>query len=289
MKESKNVTEIRQEDIRYTTTNQKVVILEKLNTTDCIVQEIYVTSEGTEVLGGEKFVCFKDNLHKKEPRYISWKEERIGRAIREYDTLLPKLEKEMDDLEQEHEEAVNFMKLLTEKVKEYSKITKCKEFDIIRYFLEGKIEYLLIEKYTKYEILSFKEALTKKSEYDFNDGIKLLTLFGRPGGGFSWKLNQYSDGSGSMIRVYPCLTKEEGIDKLDNLIKRELEGGKIPTKKMIEAQKKYTLSYPTKEQQIEYYNKEKEMVKKEINDLTIIMNKLKEDETEYENLIGEID
>ena len=82
-------------------------------------------------------------------------------------------------------------------------------------FLEGKITFFVEQPYSYCwsrapYIIKASDAKTKDGGY-YNDALKLLTLFGKSDGNLEWGLNKYSDGSGSNVLVYPCVSYAEAI------------------------------------------------------------------------------
>lgn len=74
-------------------------------------------------------------------------------------------------------------------------------------FIEKRITHVLRVGYG-YEIVTIDQAFAENGVYS-RKGQKLLTLYGDAGGNLSWRLNQYSDGSGWAEDVVPCLSLEE--------------------------------------------------------------------------------
>lgn len=81
--------------------------------------------------------------------------------------------------------------------------------------LRGVFDYI-DGKITHYVLTGWDEAVSvvpfgdTKAEYARErDGKKLLVLFGDSKRNLSWKLNQYSDGSGQYSVVYPATSEEE--------------------------------------------------------------------------------
>ncbi len=72
-------------------------------------------------------------------------------------------------------------------------------------------------------IESFKEATCgSSSPYRSKDELKLLTLFGSSKGDLTWRLSQYSDGSGSYTEVIPCASLEHATSVARGLFDAEV-------------------------------------------------------------------
>ncbi len=93
-------------------------------------------------------------------------------------------------------------------------------------FLSGNISHAVKISYGTVTIHEFKEVVEQKDRYD-RDGLKLLTLFGKPGNGLQWRVSDYSDGSGSSLEVVPCHSQEEAFaiatDRLNEHFARATE------------------------------------------------------------------
>lgn len=91
-----------------------------------------------------------------------------------------------------------------EKLKRNSALGRIEEF------LDGKITYYVEINHGTVKIVDVKE---EKSGNDRRErDLKLLTLFGKSNGDLAWRLNQYSDGSGSSnTEVIPCTSQEEAL------------------------------------------------------------------------------
>lgn len=87
-------------------------------------------------------------------------------------------------------------------------------------FIDGKITHYLLSEWNGYKILEAAAdgSLPYLSEYGREEGTKLLTLFGQSGGTFAWKLNRYSDGSGSAITCEPFGSLEAAKARLQEAI-----------------------------------------------------------------------
>ena len=84
-------------------------------------------------------------------------------------------------------------------------------------YLDGKFTHFLeVNNYYAPKIVAADDALAKGGgEYEnrWDKKLRLLTLFGDTKGDLQWRINRYSDGSGSSnIEVFPCHNEEEAID-----------------------------------------------------------------------------
>ncbi len=81
-------------------------------------------------------------------------------------------------------------------------------------FLSGSYQWIVINDYSLKPPIPFADVL-EKLESDYSrvryDGLKLLTLFGKSDGNLEFRINHYSDGSGSNTRIFPFLSHEDAI------------------------------------------------------------------------------
>jgi len=210
---------------KYLTDGRKVAVLGKLNNNETIVQEIFVTADGTEIPSGENFVV--KSLH--DSPVISWKEKNLLKITREI--------KVCEDIKRqaEIEERESLEKLRAIKVMLMSSINLCSNLEkekaeILTSFITGNIEYLVLDSYEitppvklMDEIIEWRNGFGVR-EFD---SLKLLSVMGGSKGDLKYKINQYSDGSGSSYNVYPFLNKEDAIAKIKELAERMIENNRL--------------------------------------------------------------
>ena len=115
-------------------------------------------------------------------------------------------------------------------------------------FLEGNFTHFATTDPWDLKVVPAKEAVDQKDRYDRD--LKLLTLFGRTNGDLAWKLNRYSDGSGSDRTIVPCKSEEEAqsvvADAIIKITKERLEKNKdfVPDSRHLETAKQYGAEVP---------------------------------------------
>lgn len=87
----------------------------------------------------------------------------------------------------------------------------------IRDFVDGRITHYVVNS-TGYVSIVTGHALPYM-EGRSEQGTKLLCLFGKSDGDWSWRINDYKDGSGSWSGVYPCTSMEEAQQKANAAIR----------------------------------------------------------------------
>lgn len=124
-------------------------------------------------------------------------------------------------------------------------LKKCEQYEalkLLEQYLDGKItHYVNINGYSVPEIIPIGET---QSEYSRGE-LKLLCLFGSSKGSLNWKLNRYSDGSGSYSDVFPCTSLEAANEILKTWILNDsAETADRPTDRVIQAAAKFNLPLP---------------------------------------------
>ena len=186
---------------KYTNDGKKVVVVGKLNATESIVQEIFV-SNGGEIPSGEQFVT--KTLH--DAPAISWKEKRS----KEIEAQLSKLQEDLNKSSKlthramyEAGERVKALRIVASKATQES-------LQALEDFVSGRITHLVSISYGSAKITEFNEAITKREEFH-NVSIKLLSLMGQADGTLTWRLHQYSDHSGSSEELFMAHSLEHAV------------------------------------------------------------------------------
>jgi len=211
-------------EIKFTTDGRKVVVIGDLNQTEKIVQEIFVTKDGAEIPSGERFVVkslldspaksWKEiDLKKSEERYLKEKEEwdkKISRINEEKSLAYSSLQSRVKWLKSIAREPQddNFKKAIT----------------VLQSFFSNIEKWVFVEHYGDWELDLFNEdghnRLLDKTEDDYRrkrfDSMRLLSLFGDTDGNVSYKINEYSDGSGYDKEVEFFNSKEAALCYMQN-------------------------------------------------------------------------
>lgn len=232
-------------EYKYTKDDKKVVVIGKLNNSEYIVQEIFV-SNGQEMPGGENFVA--SGLLDEPAK--SWKQIEAEK----WETKYMRLKASLERMQSQERFASAFTNAVAQKLASYSDVDAV---DQLFAFLNNEIEYVVDGS----TICTMQETITSK-EYGRFDNLKLLTLFGDKRCGLQWQLNMYSDGSGGWGRkVYPA----RSLDGAKQYLEMKIKAKKEVNKSDIDAQEKYGLKYPSKGQLRKYHQSlirhKKELVK----------------------------
>lgn len=196
-------------EIKYTSDGRKVVVLGSLNSTDKIVQEIFVV-DGSEIPSGEHFVV--KSLH--DAPAVSWKEKNLKDIEVNYDRQKLQFEREIESLKKSFCEQRDRLRLQIEtmgtslkRVNEglLDSLSKIMLFDIKYVVVCSSYSFPVIQKYDDFKI---------HNEF----GIRLVSIYGKPDGHLSIKINEYSDGSGSSNRVEFFSTYEDALSFVGQFI-----------------------------------------------------------------------
>ncbi len=209
---------------KYTDDNKKVIIIGDLNSQEKIVQEIFI-SDDKEIPSGEHFVV--KSLH--DSPVISWKEKRTIELEEQLEKRQKQSKTELDSLEKRLKE--NY-RLLSEKLKYTGKVLKNvseDSFELLRKFLCGEITHFVTGGYDP----KIHEFGNRASVSDYEQELRLVSLFGRDDGTLQTYRHQYSDHSGYKDLIFAFSSYEEARVKLIEF----LEDGELNENKLKEAKK----------------------------------------------------
>lgn len=208
---------------KFLSDGRKVAIVGKLNNTEWIVQEIFVTKKGDEIPSGESFTA--KSLHDAPVESYLKKEERrqkenTERAKAELESVRRSIKEATDKLKAKQAMLANSPEL---------KDLVGDKARILSMFMTGTVEYLVIDRYTLSKPVRLEDQIiqweTGWGETRF-DGLKLLSVLGKSKGEVEYRINQYSDGSGSGgFQVWPFETHEEAVDKIKEIAINQIEKG----------------------------------------------------------------
>lgn len=237
---------------KYTNDGKKVVVIGSLNSKETIVQEIFI-SDGSEVPSGEHFVV--KSLH--DAPAISWQEKTLKDLKKRFESERESLLNKTDSLQKEVRHQNKNLRLLVQKNRKYAKLIGDDCFETLIKFICGEITHVVEAGWSDYKIKLFGDVVsTDKYDY-YDDNLKMVTLFGRSDYGFDWKINRYSDGSGSNRTIIPCSSYKEALNVLECLISERIKDSGV-TDNMLAAKDHYNLSRPTEEEARGHYKKKYE-------------------------------
>lgn len=108
-------------------------------------------------------------------------------------------------------------------------------------FIDGKITHYVTD-------IQWGPPDIKTLEETFGDfhgvGPRLLSLFGNSEGRLDWRLNRYKDDSGSWRVCIPCLSYDEAVVKLSEIMREKMAEDEVPSMRKIEVCDKYGIDVP---------------------------------------------
>jgi hypothetical protein len=181
-------------ETKFLNDGRKVVVIGSINSNEYIVQEIFLTEKGDEIPSGERFTT--KSLHDKPVVSYQEKErkrieERIDSAKREYDSVnnrINGLKIKLKSLEEIYRSANVFSQNMNEA--EYGNFVS---------LVTGNCWVLKTNQYFPCKPERLEDAIISWDTWSVRryDGIKLISLFGKSNGDYTYQLHKYSDGSGS--------------------------------------------------------------------------------------------
>ncbi|MDV3568174.1 hypothetical protein CMU71_14875 [Elizabethkingia anophelis] len=267
-------------EIKFTTDGRKVVVIGNLNSQEKIVQEIFIVN-GNEIPSGENFVV--KSLH--DAPAISWQEKRLKTLEATYEKDKKYWEDSIKKLNNEKRLAYDSLSSRVKWLRNVAKEPRDKEFKkIINHiadFLSGSEKWVLVRYYSEWHLEKFNEdgCNSLLDRYDGMgckrfDHMRLLSLFGKSDGSLMFRINDYSDGSGSDRDVVFFKSKEEALKFIQN----DLDDIKKYNDCHLKTAEKYNLKLD--DEKLSAYNDEKrssveKQVKELQNRIDELQNKLK--------------
>lgn len=151
--------------------------------------------------------------------FLSPPREVIDKEIVALQTKADTLRAEVQKLTREHSET----KRGVEKDLEARKVLLARHDQLKHlddFITKGVACYVRDDEYGEVTIMDFKDTTC---EYSSRNTFRLLSLFGGSNGQLNWKLNRYSDGSGSYVDCIPCASKEDALVAIAELLNRRWE------------------------------------------------------------------
>jgi hypothetical protein len=225
-----------EKELKYLANGNAVYLVEELKNGQFLVSDIFLDEYGEETLSDGMHIV--DYIYDVPP-------------VRLYSKDIADLNNSISRLKDEEESLRYSISSLNEKEKYV--LAKLKNFDKLQYlldFIDGKITHYVFIRWGSVEIIDYKNSA---SEYGIHN-LKLLSLFGDTKGDITWRLNQYSDGSGCNTDVIPCLSYDMALEEAQKAVDKFVAEKTNYRKDVIESAKKYNLNIP--EEYVEAYRKE---------------------------------
>ena len=190
-------------NIKYTTEGKKVVVLGSLNSQESIVQEIFLI-DGKEIPSGENFVV--KSLH--DAPAISWKEKNLKEIEARYDTDKKNYENEIDNLRKRYRNECNLLREKLNYVGLAFKKADKKNFELFVNYICGKITHVVINQWSEPQLITFEEF-----HQQYEDKLRLISLYGKDDGTFSYAIGDYNDYSGGHKHFSPFTNYDDAFEK----------------------------------------------------------------------------
>lgn len=179
-------------EIKYTTDWKKVVVIWNLNSTDKIVQEIFII-DWSEIPSWEHFIV--KSLHNELA--VSWKEQKIKDIEEEYEKKHKEYTEKTKYLNTLYKNKTDELSKLIEYCWENLKNINENTFDTLINVLTWKIKYIVVDCYRP-ELIKYNDFF---STYN-SDWLAILSLFWRDKWDLHYRLNRYSDWSWPDKNIY---------------------------------------------------------------------------------------
>lgn len=218
-------------EIKYTTDGKKVVVIGNLNSQEKIVQEIFVVNN-QEVPSGENFVA--KSLH--DFPAISWKEKSIKDIEDNYESKKKKYTDELDRLRRDYDTISKGLRQKIEYAGAVIKNVSPDSFQTLVDLLTENIKWVVVTGYTP-ELLPWDQFNTM-----YEDKFRLLSIYGRDNGTFTYARGHYSDYSGGSCNFTPFNNYEDAFELFkQEVLKRGINDATIALSK------KYNILFPESE------------------------------------------
>lgn len=257
-------------NIKYTTDGKKVVVIGELNQSEKIVQEIYVTDSGDEIPSGDRFVA-KNLLDQPmktwyQKEYDGWKS-RYESESKEWDK---KLNEMRDNKRIAYKSLESRVKWLRAVARQPHPEALSDVISNLADFLSEEDKWVVSCYYSSWYVEKFDsdgiDKLDKIDEDHYSSrnfsSLRLLSLYGNSDGNLQWKINTYSDGSGSDSDVAFFHTKEAALE----FLQRKLNKIKEYNEELIKTAKRLGLVLDENKIQ-KYKDDRRESIKKNICNL----------------------
>jgi len=208
-------------ETKFLSDGRKVVVVGALNNQETIVQEMFVTQQGDEIPGGERFVVKSLHDHPVET-YLSREKKKQEQALETAKAALEKVNHEIKHTKNKllfWQGFLNQTKALSDHIEE-------QDFEYFIDVMTGKMNYAVADTYGAPKIELFEEYM---SVIDNNwhggkfEGIKLLSLLGNSNGNISLKVSRWPDGSGDYTTVSFFQTYEQAREFVKTKVVSKLD------------------------------------------------------------------
>lgn len=192
-------------DIKYTNDGKKVSVIGKINKTEFIVQEIFISDDGSEIPSGENFTA--KSLH--DAPVKSWKEKEIEKIEARHNKAkneIQLIESELRSMRKERSDHASIIRSNLRQIKEIENL----DLGMLPDVMARNVKWVCSTGYDWANVKSFDEFITIRSAYD--DGVKLISVHANKNNNIFYKVGSYSDGSGNNSE-YKFFNNKEALNK----------------------------------------------------------------------------
>ena len=215
-------------EIKFTTDGKKVVVIGSLNSQEKIVQEIFIF-DGSEIPSGEHFVA--KSLH--DAPAVSWKETELKKIEERYEKERKQYSDETDRMYKAYKAKTVELRERLNYIGAALKNANEKSFETLVDFITGEIKWVVVDDYDL-QLLSIENF-----HQTYENRLRLMSLFGKDDGTFTYAVGAYYDFSGGNKKFHPFKSHEEALIKFKEILLRQ----SISEKNLLLAEK-YGFQYP---------------------------------------------
>lgn len=212
-------------ETKFLSDGRKVVVVGALNNQETIVQEVFVTQQGDEIPGGERFVV--KSLHDQPVESWSSREKaKQEKSLADAKLKIEKINAEISDLQN----TLSFWKEMVKQVKAFSDHIGEADLDHFANVMTGQVKFAIRCGYGVPSIERFEDYMSEIDNYYGRkkfEGIKCLSLLGSTNGDVALRVNRYSDGSGGSDTVEFYNTIEEARQCVKRIALDRLDGSSL--------------------------------------------------------------
>lgn len=163
-----------------------------------------------------------DVIYEEEPRTVSTVFKTAPSGL--YNKEIKQAQKDLGDLQKR---AIEASKTLHEaedaKRRQTAVFARVAALQRLEDFIEGRITHVLMGNYGGLNLQTLGEAIAS-TEDRWSKKFKLVSLYGNSNGDLQWRVNYYSDGSGSgNVTLVPFLSRESAVEYAVGLCNRAIK------------------------------------------------------------------
>lgn len=209
-------------ETKFLSDGRKVVVVGALNNQETIVQEVFVTQQGDEIPGGERFVV--KSLHDQPVEsWLSREKAKQEKAFADAKLKIEKINSEISNLQN----TLSFWREMVKQVKAFSDHINDADLDHFADVMTGQVKFAIRRDYGVPSIERYEDFMSSIDNYYGRkkfEGIKCLSLLGSTNGDIALRVNCYSDGSGGSDTVEFYKTIEEARQCVKRIALEKLNG-----------------------------------------------------------------